>query len=134
MKYINLTQHAATPEQEAAGVLPRTPEQEARIRALLTFDTLPSSREIRKRARALAALARELEEGAGTILVMTGGAPYLMSHLENELINAGMNPRYAFSTRDSVEQVLPGGSTRKVTVFRHLGFVGTDSWAIFHGQ
>ncbi len=35
----------------------------------------------------------------------------------------GITPLYAFTRRESVEEVLPDGSTRKTAVFRHAGFI-----------
>jgi hypothetical protein len=137
---LNLTQHPATPEQLAAGVFDPTPEQRAEIVALLTFDELPQKGEIEERAdelalTALALLAarfrslshgeqeRLMERGTVTYFAMIGGAPYLMPHLENEMVNKGVNPLYAFSTRESVEEVQADGSVKKTAVFRHKGFV-----------
>jgi len=137
---VNMTQHPATPEQLAAGVFDPTPEERAEIVALLTFDTLPEKGEIEERAEelALTALAilaarerslshqereRLMERGTVTYFAMIGGAPYLMPHLENEMVGAGVNPLYAFSTRESVEETLPDGSVKKTAVFRHKGFV-----------
>jgi len=54
---------------------------------------------------------------------MIGGAPFLMSALEDALVIAGITPLYAFSVRESVEAEQADGSVRKVAVFRHLGFV-----------
>lgn len=137
---LNLTQHPATPEQLAAGVFDPTPEERAEIVALLTFDELPQKGEIEDRADmlALTALAilsarfralplceqeRRLEDGECGYFAMMGGAPFLMLHLENELVDKGINPLYAFSVRESVEETLPDGSVKKTAVFRHKGFV-----------
>ena len=137
---LNLTQHPATPEQLAAGVFDPTPEERAEIVALLTFDALPQKGEIEDRADALALTAlailsarfralplceqeRRLEEGECGYFSVMGGAPYLMPHLERELVNKGIHPLYAFSVRESVEETLPDGSVRKTNVFRHNGFV-----------
>ena len=120
MTIINLTQHAATAEQLAAGVFD-VPNEGARRELLmqLTFNDLPEDGEIVERAEALASIAGAF----GARAAMIGGAPYLMSTLERELRDSGVVPLYAFSRRESVEETLPDGSTRKVAVFRHLGFV-----------
>ena len=55
--------------------------------------------------------------------VMIGGAPFFMESLATALRREGYCPVYAFSRRESVEQVQADGSVRKVAVFRHLGFV-----------
>ena len=80
-----------------------------------------------------ALIARMATEGNGVgtddadavfLSAMIGGAPWMMSALEGALLDAGVQPVYAFSVRESVEQVQPDGSVRKVNVFRHVGFVG----------
>ncbi|MDA8146485.1 MAG: hypothetical protein M0Z27_10560 [Thermaerobacter sp.] len=90
-----------------------------KLAAILTFEELPPRTEIVRRAQALAALA--VAHGAKEALI--GGAPYLMGPLEVALCAVGVVPLYAFSVRESVEQVQADGSVRKVQVFRHLGFV-----------
>ena len=123
-KIINLTQHNATPEQIEAGVV--EPEVKARIQELLTFDEPPDPAEIIRRAEEFAALAYEIvtaEYDAETVTVMVGGAPFFISALERELMFRGMDPVYAFSMRESIDQAQEDGSVRKVAVFRHLGFV-----------
>ncbi len=111
---INLTQHVGTPEQ---GVT--EPPNKLEVQDLLTFGDLPSAREIYARASALASIA--LNTGADSAMI--GGAPYLMSALESALMDVGVQPLYAFSVRESIEQTDPDGSTRKVAVFRHKGWV-----------
>jgi hypothetical protein len=148
-RILNLTQHTATPEQIAAGVTfgELSPEQIMEIRSLLSFETLPSSSEVAQRAQQIAKIAscaiwREksalpyAQEWAGEPLhteancfeyAMIGGAPYLMAPLESALRAHGITPVYAFSVRESVDQVQPDGSVRKVAVFRHAGFVGCEA-------
>jgi len=46
-----------------------------------------------------------------------------MGPLENALLAKGVKPLYAFSLRVSEDQVQPDGSTKKVGVFRHAGWV-----------
>ncbi|MGA1473384.1 MAG: hypothetical protein ACO326_09495 [Burkholderiaceae bacterium] len=117
MKIVNLTQHAATAEQATAGVYDLQGEALSDLRALLTFDDLPSPGTITARALALAAFAQGCEAA------MIGGAPYLMPALEAALLEAGVLPLYAFSRRESVDVPQEDGSIRKTAVFRHLGFV-----------
>lgn len=116
---LNLTQHAATPDQVAAGVVDPPPPIAAMIRQRLTFETLPTGLEIQAAAAALAIVA----ETAGAECAMIGGAPYLMSALEQALTCRGVWPVYAFSRRESVEELAADGTVRKVNVFRHAGFV-----------
>lgn len=75
MKILNLTQHAATPEQIAAGVF--EPQDKEAVRELLTFETLPTKEEIHSRAVKLTIEALEHDVKAA----MIGGAGYLMSEL-----------------------------------------------------
>jgi hypothetical protein len=122
--YVNLTQHNATPEQVTAGVVDLPPERQHYLRGLLTYEEIPCAEEIRERADDIAALAEEAAEFFGEhVRAMIGGAPYLMSSLEDALRATGIEPVYAFSARESVEEALPDGSVRKTTVFRHVGFV-----------
>ena len=119
MKIINLTQHAATPEQVKAGVFEPTPGKKTAVNACLNFIMLPSRRVIRVKADRIAAIARQ----SGADAAMIGGAPYLMGPLEQALRDNGVQPLYAFSERVSVEEEQPDGSVRKTNVFKHLGFV-----------
>ena len=114
---LNLTQHNATPDQVAAGVM--EPQKKAEIQALLTFGELPDYGEITERARKLARIAK----GAGATHALIGGAPYLMGALENALLAEGVAPMYAFSQRCCVETAHPDGTVTKSLVFKHQGFV-----------
>jgi len=117
MKILNLTQHAPSQEQLAAGVVDPADKQE--VCSLLTFDSIPSSAEMRDRAERLAAIAKEV----GAAAAMIGGAPFFMSALEAALLEVGVEPVYAFSLRVTEEVPQPDGSVRKTNVFRHVGFV-----------
>lgn len=120
MSILNLTQHTATPEQLAVGVvdLP-THERRSHLQGLLTFAGLPSRDEVEQRAKMIARLA----EDGPCERAMIGGAPYLMAPLERALLAIGITPVYAFSVRDTAEERQPDGSVRKVNVFRHAGWV-----------
>jgi hypothetical protein len=137
---LNLTQHPASPEQRAAGVFDVPPTLREKLAELLTFEQLPSADEVRARALAIAEMAAALasgadraeesdgaladsDSGAYALEAMIGGAPYLMAPLESALRDVGIGPVYSFSIRESVEQPQPDGSVRKVSVFRHCGFV-----------
>lgn len=117
MQILNLTQHQATPEQVQAGVI--EPKDKKQIQNLLTFTELPTPYEVGQAAEGLARLA----EREGVKHAMIGGAPYLMGPLEQELRRKGIDPLYAFSTRESRGEVQPDGSIKKVAIFRHKGFV-----------
>ena len=116
-KIINLTQHQATKDQVADGVV--DPENKAAVQSALTFDAIPSKSELKERAELLARIAIE----SGCNKAMIGGAPFFMSTLESALLAAGITPLYAFSVRDSVEKHDENGVVIKSNVFRHIGFV-----------
>lgn len=134
-RILNLTQHSLTPEQIDAGVTCGEFAERPDLRALLTFDTLPTPAEVRERARQIAEYAAKaftiVDYGGDSGYVvderfqfaMIGGAPFLMAPLEQELRRVGITPLYAYSTRESVEEKMPDGSVRKTAVFRHQGFV-----------
>jgi hypothetical protein len=119
MTIFNLTQHQATPDQIKAGVKPRTKDEQSKVQELLSFDAAPSGEEIVARAIRLARLAKE----SGCDKAMIGGAPYLMAALQQALLNAGVEPLYAFTQRVSADSVQPDGTIKKISVFRHSGWV-----------
>jgi hypothetical protein len=119
MTILNLTQHPATPEQLAAGVVDLTGADLGTLKGLLTFDSIPERTAIMRRARHIAALA-DLHEAEAA---MIGGAPWLMGPLESELSDHSILPMYAFSVRETEEVPQPDGSVKKVATFRHAGFV-----------
>lgn len=119
MSIMNLTQHAATADQIAAGVVDLSSHMREVLQALLTFEELPSGREIRIRANLIANVAT----ASGVKTAMIGGALWLMAPLAAALRDQGIDPVFAFSVRSTEEQIQPDGSVRKVAVFRHAGFV-----------
>jgi hypothetical protein len=129
MQIINLTQHPATQEQKEAGVLDVAPERQKRLHQLLTFEEVPSIHALRARAAQLfhifedETLNANWGEKQSWPCVMIGGAPYLMSHLEECFISEGITVVYAFSQRKSIEEQQADGSVVKRTVFVHEGFV-----------
>ena len=129
---LNLTQHPATPEQVAAGVVDLEGKNLKRLKELLTFDSIEVAVKQRfDRAKQIADLVSRiklgdedsLHEDGTAIHVMIGGAPYLMAPLENVLMKDNRVPVYAFSVRESVEQIQSDGSVVKSNIFRHKGFV-----------
>lgn len=117
---LNLTQHKATPDQMASGVI--EPKDKSEIQKYLTFDSIESERAIRRRAMALADIALE----NNCRIAMIGGAPYLMAALEDELNKVGIKPVYAYSERNVVSETLEDGSTKNNVIFEHKGFIETD--------
>jgi len=119
MTVLNLTQHEVTREQLLAGVEEPPVGIKEVVRNLLTFDGVPTTEELKFRARALAGIARAAKVQAALV----GGAPFFMATLEAALLEEGIEPIYSFSQRVSVEETQPDGSVRKVSTFRHVGFV-----------
>jgi hypothetical protein len=115
---INLTQHKGTPEQ---GVTDLQGADRQHLIALLTVDGLPSREEIEARCADIAMLAALHEPHPQRAMI--GGAPWMMRALEDALHQQGIEPVYAFSIRESVDQPQPDGGVRKVAVFRHAGWV-----------
>lgn len=129
MRIINLTQHQATTSQRDEGVLDLPANIRQELLALITFDAMPNRAQMERRAASVAEIAANalgVIEGAWTDIpeaAMIGGAPYFQSVLEEALLTRSIEPVYAFSRRESIDQVQPDGSVRKVQEFRHLGVV-----------
>lgn len=121
MKILNLTQHSATLEQIAAGVV--EPADKHLVQALITFDNLPDANELKAKAAALAQMAAYDRFDT----VMIGGAPFFMAPLEKALRERNIKILYAFSKRESVDELQTDGSVKKIQVFRHAGFVEVPS-------
>jgi len=115
MSIINLTQHPASPEQIAAGVVDLDAGLEC-VKSALNFKSLPDAASIRDRAALVASAA------VGHEAAMIGGALWLMGPLAEELRDRSITPLFAFSRRESVEKVIDG-QTVKTSAFRHVGFV-----------
>jgi hypothetical protein len=136
---LNLTQHKATADQRSAGVIDIPTQFEAELVSLLTFRSISETAksEIDKRVNGLVRLVVSVasaidntlpidpEIGFNPIIgaVMLGGPLFLMGPLAVAIEEAGYQPLFAFSRRESEEQTLSDGSVRKIQVFKHLGFV-----------
>jgi hypothetical protein len=116
---LNLTQHVATTEQVASGVV--EPTDKMQIQKLLTFDELPTTVELELRAFALASTAKDDPGFEGSVMI--GGAPYFMATLEHTLRVFGIRALHAFSRRESIDEAQADGSIKKTQVFRHAGFI-----------
>ena len=121
---LNFTQHDATDEQIADGVVDFAEEHKRQISILLTFaPPTPSINKIRSRAKLAARWVRQHAPDTKMFKkVMIGGAPFFMTPLGLALEKEGFVPVFAFSKRESMEEALPGGGICKKQVFRHLGF------------
>jgi hypothetical protein len=122
---LNLTQHPASAEQIAQGVVDLPAELRAELGRLLTVDALPTRQEIQDRCEAVAALVYETDADNAPAAVMIGCAPWMMGHLVQSLRDAGIvRCLAAFSKRESVERTDPvTGAIKKESLFRHIGFV-----------
>ena len=126
---INLTQHIASAEQVAGGVVELPAEQREALIDALTFESIPDAGEIRARAHDIAELASFNGLGGDDgddpfpSHAMIGGAFWLMAPLAEELKARNIQPVFAFSLRESSEIAMPDGSVRKTMTFRHVGFV-----------
>lgn len=118
-KILNLTQHPASAEQRAAGVVDLTGDKLVELKGLLTFNNLPWAEQVEEAACLIADLATD----SGFESAMIGGAPFLMPSLTEILCDKDVQVLFAFSRRESVEEVQADGSVLKRAVFRHLGFV-----------
>lgn len=134
---LNFTQHQATPEQSAQGVADLRPEDHRTLCSLLTFQELPTMADVRRRAGEIVCLYETIIESIPGVdleaattdswpAVMIGGAPFLMGELEAELVHIGVRVLYAFSRRESVDELQADGSVIKRAIFRHVGFVEVD--------
>jgi hypothetical protein len=122
---LNLTQHPATAEQIAQGVVDLPAELRAELGRLLTVDALPTRQEIQDRCESVAALVYENAADNAPAAAMIGCAPWMMGHLVKSLRDAGIvQCLAAFSKRESVERTdLVTGGVTKTAVFKHVGFV-----------
>ncbi len=126
---LNITQHPASADQIAVGVVDLDGDELASLKAALTFGELPDAEEIRDRAEYIAELAAMNglggEDGDDPLptRAMIGGALWLMAPLAAALRLRSIEPVFAFSVRDTEEQTQEDGRVRKVAVFRHAGFV-----------
>ena len=131
-KILNPTQHEATPEQKAAGVIDLPKALREELVDALTFMDCPDDTVVRARALMVAHLAndywRHLSEIKSPLFfdAMIGGAPYLMAPLERALQDQGINPIYAFSERISEEATKADGSIVKTSYFRHAGWISAS--------
>uniref|UniRef100_A0A6M3MDN1 Putative transposase n=1 Tax=viral metagenome TaxID=1070528 RepID=A0A6M3MDN1_9ZZZZ len=104
MRIINLTRNKTTVEQAGDGV--KEPNNKDKVINLLSFDQIPTNKEIYLRAHELAKIA-DNAEGA-----MIKEPSWLMGALETELLDLMIKPLYSFTKL--VEN----------NICMHTGFVG----------
>jgi hypothetical protein len=120
MKIFNLTQHAPTPEMIQAGVINLPDNDWQEVKSLQTFEELPTRIDLYKAAMQIKDIA--VRNGCKAVLI--GGAPFFMRLLEQFLHSYNIKTFYAFSKRESVEQIdSETGTVRKVSIFRFAGFI-----------
>ncbi len=119
MAILNLTQHTASTEQILDSVVDLPTEHREVLSSLLTFNTLPDAATIQHVADKIADIA----QSHGATQAMIGGAMWLVGPLTDTLRARGISPLFSFSQRKSEESIQSDGSTRKVVVFQHIGFV-----------
>lgn len=122
---VNLTLHPATADQLAAGVADLPADQRAILAKALTFESLPTRGEIMAAAEVVAELAASAGPAPHILpdAAMIGGAMWLMAPLAAAVEARGIEALFAFSQRESAEEIQADGSVRKIAVFRHVGFV-----------
>lgn len=111
---INLTQHLATEEQIAEGVIDLPEQIRKELIRWLTIDELPNSSDLCQRAMEIGFIAKATR----CKKAMIGGHNLLMPGVDFILRAHGILPLYAFSKRMVVEN---GG--KKVVTFKHEGLV-----------
>ena len=116
----NLTQHKATPDQVVAGLIDAPEDIRSKLQEALTFEEMPLLGDIYDHTMRVVYLT--LSWVPKYSKVMIGGAPYMMSLLQNQLVQHHYVPVYAFSKRISEDQVVDG-IVKKVSTFKHEGFV-----------
>jgi hypothetical protein len=117
-KILNLTQHNATNEQIAQGVIDLSADKKVELSALLTFEELPDVDTLINRALKIAVIAIEAEAES----VLIGGAPFFLNTLAATLMQHNIKSYHAFTKRESVE-VEKDGKIIKTSVFKHVGFI-----------
>ena len=107
MKVLNLTQHAATPDQVVAGVVDIDADLKSALVSAITFPVLYTAETLTARARWVAGLVSayndKVSDADKVAHVMIGGMPSFMPPLQAELIAAGYTVGYACSERVSVD-------------------------------
>nr|DAY07916.1 MAG TPA: hypothetical protein [Caudoviricetes sp.] len=121
---INLTQHEPTDDQKAIihNWVDLSEAEKAYVKKNLTFRPQEVTKYvIIARAAMLATLAKE----KGAKYAHIGGAPYLMTHLEDCLKQAGITPLYSLTERVTEERVIDG-EVVKTSVFKCAGFYAVE--------
>lgn len=119
---LNLTQHDSTLEQIEQGVFNPSQEDKNSIISLLTVDEIPNNHEVINICTQIASIALKYKIHNEPLKSMIGGAPAMMSFLEEELKKVDIEHVYAFSKRVSLDEIQKDGSIKKTTVVKHIGW------------
>lgn len=93
---INITPHKATPQQLAAGVIDLHPDDFAKLRVMLYFDSLPDTEEIETRAQDIAELASIAAKDTGASAAMIDGPAWLLNDMVIALSYNGFDSVFAY--------------------------------------
>lgn len=122
MSILNCTQHTATREQLAAGVVDLNGVDRELLLKLITFESLPNDTQLADRSADFADFVEARIFDFQCALIAP--APFWAFHVEAELRARNIPFVYAFSRRESVEEKQVDGSVVKRSVFKHAGFIG----------
>ena len=120
---INLTQHALTQEQKDS--VDTTIEPQG-MEVYLNFTEMPTAEIIEDRAYGMFDCLMQMlppDVNPEDCTVLLGGAPFFMSACERAATRYGFKYCYAFSKRVSEEVKQPDGTVKKVSVFKHEGWI-----------
>lgn len=120
---INLTQHALTQEQKDSVDCTIEPKG---MDVYLNFTEMPTAEVINERAYGMFNCLMQMlppDVKPEDCTVLLGGAPFFMSACERVATEYGFKYCYAFSKRVSEEVKQPDGTVRKVSVFKHEGWI-----------
>ena len=122
MAILNLTQHNATADQLAAGIIDLPVDFQIVLKDLLTFPTQYTRDDLEYRALQIHELVRDFCGTSKEVLegVMIGGMPSFMPVLESVLISKGIKVGYACTERQSDDKEVDG-KVVKTAIFVHAG-------------
>jgi hypothetical protein len=127
MTILNLTQHNATADQLASGIIDLPADFQTALKSLLTFPTTYTRADLEYRALQIHELIRDMcGEHFGAPPkhaldgVMIGGMPSFMPVLEATLVSKGIRVGYACTERQSIDKEIDG-KVVKTAIFVHAG-------------
>lgn len=127
MAILNLTQHNATDDQLASGIIDLPADFQTALKSLLTFPTTYTRADLEYRALQIHELIRDMcGEHFGAPPkhaldgVMIGGMPSFMPVLEATLVSKGIRVGYACTERQSIDKEIDG-KVVKTAIFVHAG-------------